>query len=574
MELRDSRRLTGPNLLTDRPGAVVDVALGEGAAAEAAVAEWRRQAGRVLAAVGWAGEALAARTFPGGASLALTAPIDALYAATEVNEWAWAAAAASLAGEAEPDLAAAADRLRATIAAERNPRLLALAAAARARGVAFLPDDETVSVGMGTGSRAWPAAALPDPDEVPWGEVHDVPTALVTGTNGKTTTVRLLAAMVKAAGKTAGVASTDWVRVGEALIDRGDYSGPGGARAVLRDRRVEAAVLETARGGLLRRGLAVPGAAVAVVTNVAEDHLGEFGVHDLTTLVAVKLLVARAAPQLVANADDPALAPAAAAAAAASGRELTWFALDGDRRAVRRQVEGGGTAAVLAGDALVLWRDGRCEEVAPLDRVPIALGGAARYNVANALAAVAAAVHFGLDLAAVRGGLATFASSPGENPGRLNEFRLGGARVLVDFAHNPHGLEALLAMAAALPAERRLVLVGQAGDRDDGAIRELARIVWRARPERVLAKEMPQYLRGRAPGEVPALIEDELRRLGAPAAAVGRASSEIEGVRQALAWARPGDLLLLLSHDSRDEVLALLERLAGSGWRPGEPLPE
>jgi UDP-N-acetylmuramyl tripeptide synthase len=132
-------------------------------------------------------------------------------------------------------------------------------------------------------------------------------------------------------------------------------------------------------------------------------------------------------------------------------------------------------------------------------------------------------------------------------------------------------------MASALPASRRLLVLGQAGDRDDEAIRELARIVWQprpGRPDRIVVKEMPRYLRGRAAGEVPNLIEDELLALGAPADAVGRAPSEIGAVRQALEWARPGDLLLLLSHESRDEVLALLDRLAAGRWVPGEPLPE
>ncbi len=575
MELRDSRRLTGPNLLTDRPGAVVDVAFAEDESA-AAVAEWRRQAGRILEAVGWAGEELASRSFPGGASLAFTAPQDSLYAATEVNEWAWSAAAAALGASPDPpppDLAEAAERLRATIVAEANPPLLTLAAAARARGVSFLPDDEWVSVGMGTGSRTWLARELPAPDEVPWDEVHDVPAALVTGTNGKSTTVRLLAAMVRAAGRTPGVASTDWVRVGDEVLDRGDWSGPGGARTVLRDRRVATAVLETARGGLLRRGLAVPRATVAAVTNVAEDHLGEFGVCDLATLVAVKLLVARGAPRLVVNADDHSLVEAAPA----TGREIVWFGLDPELPLLRAHRGAGGTAALLAGDRLVLESGGRRREVVGVAEVPIALGGAARHNVANALAAIALADGLGLDLDAVRAGLTGFASTPEANPGRTNEFRLGGVRVLVDFAHNPHGLESLLAMAAALPARRRLIVLGQAGDRDDESIRELARLAWRprpGRPDRVIVKEMAEHLRGREPGEVAGLIEEELRRLGAPAEAIGRAGSEFEAVRQALGWAREGDLLLLLSHGSRDRVLALLARLAAEGWRPGEAVPE
>ena len=165
----------------------------------------------------------------------------------------------------------------------------------------------------------------------------------------------------------------------------------------------------------------------------------------------------------------------------------------------------------------MLGHQGRRDEVIALDRVPVTLGGAARHNVANALAAAATAVHLGFDLAAIRAGLAAFDSSPAENPGRLNRFDLGGAQVLVDFAHNPHGLEALLSMAAALPASRRLVVLGQAGDRDDEAIRELARIVWRprpGRPDRIVVKEMPQYLRGRAAGEVPELDRGRAARAG------------------------------------------------------------
>jgi UDP-N-acetylmuramyl tripeptide synthase len=166
-------------------------------------------------------------------------------------------------------------------------------------------------------------------------------------------------------------------------------------------------------------------------------------------------------------------------------------------------------------------------------------------------------------------GLAGFEGTAEDNPGRLNRFLLGGVQVVVDFAHNPHGLTALMDMGAAMEARRRLVLLGQAGDRDDAAIRELARVAWRIRPDHVIAKEMAAYTRGRPEGEIPALIEDEIRRLGAPADAVSRAPTELDAVHQALGWARPGDLLLLTVHGQRGEVLSLLERLKRSGWKPG-----
>jgi UDP-N-acetylmuramyl tripeptide synthase len=144
---------------------------------------------------------------------------------------------------------------------------------------------------------------------------------------------------------------------------------------------------------------------------------------------------------------------------------------------------------------------------------------------------------------------------------------------LVDFAHNPHGVAAILAMAEALPARRRLVLLGQAGDRGDADIRDLARTVAASRPDRVIVKEMDAYRRGRPPGEVPQLLTRALREAGIEPTAIGQAGSEIEAARQALDWAEPGDLLLLLSHADRGAVLALIETLQRSGWRPGRPVP-
>ncbi|HXO20661.1 MAG TPA: Mur ligase family protein, partial [Thermoanaerobaculia bacterium] len=329
MRLLDSRRLTGPNLLLDRAGAVVDVALAP-AEVPAAIELWRGCARRLLEAVGWEREKLAARRFPGGASLAFTAPIDALYAATEVNEAAWAMAEAALAkpSVAPADLEAVAALLRTAIAAESNPALLALERAAAVHGVAFLADADCASVGLGAGSLAWPVRGLPDPAAVDWSRVRDVPVVLVTGTNGKTTTVRLLAAMLAVSGKVAGFTSTDRIEVGGKVLERGDYSGPGGARTLLRDPRVEAAVLETARGGILRRGLAVRSADAALVTNVAADHLGDLGVHDLRTLAEAKLVVARAVPprgRLVLPAADRELAMQGPKS---GGAPILWFGLD------------------------------------------------------------------------------------------------------------------------------------------------------------------------------------------------------------------------------------------------------
>lgn len=565
MKLLDSRRLTGPNLLWDLEGAVLDVSLSEEEACPLTEA-WVRQAGRILEAVGWGAEELCVRRFPGGANLGLSAQIDRLYTATEVNEWAFDAAVAELAGKAtsDSDLAEAAVRFREETERERNPALLALRDAANYRRVSFLWDAEYVTLGRGSGSLTWSMSDLPTPREVPWDQVSDIPVVLVTGTNGKTTTVRLLAAMVRAAGAVAGTTSTDRVEIDGEILDQGDCSGPGGARTLLRDRRVEVAILETARGGLLRRGLAVTRVDAAAVTNVAADHLGEFGVNDLAALAEAKLVPARVVrPQgrVVLNADDPELRTRTGN----FGAPVVWFSIDPDQPGFDDLLVSGYAGCTLEEGEMVRYGEERRQVIARIDEVPITFGGAARHNIANALCAIALAGAIGLSVDAMREGLRSFRGTPGDNPGRGNVFEVNGARVLLDYAHNPHGLKALLAFASRLPAERRLLVLGQAGDRDEAEIRELARTAWTLRPDLLVVKELPEMLRGRNAGEIPAILEDELRRLGVPADSIVRAEDDVEAARKALAWARPGDLVLLLVHTRRAEVLEMLEAASPPG---------
>jgi cyanophycin synthetase len=557
----DSRRLTGPSLLLDRPGAALEVALP--ADSDEVVALWREALGPLLGALGWGGETVAVRRFSGGASLAFTAPIDALYAATEVNEAALAAAEARLAGAAEPPFAETVERLAGEIARESDPALRALQAAAAEHGVTLLVGEDLVSVGSGHGVQTWPADALPSPAAVAWDRVHDVPVLMVTGTNGKTTTVRLLAAIARAAGRTAGLTSTDRVEVAGEVVERGDFSGPSGARTLLRDPRLDLAILETARGGLLRRGLAVERAAAALVTNVAADHLGEYGVVDLEGLAETKLVVTKAvgpAGRIVLNADDPRLAERGTRPSAfrAPRPPIVWFTLDAGNPLVAAHLATGGEAWLLDDGVLVRAEGHRRHPLLPAAEIPLAFGGAARYNVANALAAAALAAAAGLPEAALAAGLRQLRPTPQGNPGRANLLERDGVKILLDYAHNAHGLAALLELAASFPAERRLILLGHAGDRRDDDIRSLARTAWTFRPDRVMVKELPAMLRGREPGEVSALIVDELRRLGAEGEAVVQAPDELAAVREALAWARPGDLLVLLVHADRDAVLELL----------------
>jgi UDP-N-acetylmuramyl tripeptide synthase len=236
-------------------------------------------------------------------------------------------------------------------------------------------------------------------------------------------------------------------------------------------------------------------------------------------------------------------------------------------------VAAGGDAAWVERDTIVLAFGGTTCDVIPIAEVPLTMGGAARHNVQNVLGVVALAAAAGLPLDAVRTGLRGFSNTPRDNPGRLNVYHFGGVTVLVDFVHNPHGMDAMAQLAAALPAGRRLLVIGQAGDRRDEDIQAFAQSAWAVRPDRIVLKEMEVYLRGRHLGEASDVLEAEFRRLGAAPESIVRAPSEYDAVRAALAWARDGDLLFLPTHAERERVLALLEALTAAGWRAGDALP-
>ena len=571
--ITESRRQTGAGRLLDTPGAALEVAVAP-ADAPAFEAAWRRAARALCTAVGWHDARLAARSFGGGLSLAVAAPVDGLYAAVALNEDACALARANLSGD-DPDATsfdAAVARVRAVIDRDRDDRLVALVAAAAAHGVACLWDDEALTLGLGAGSTTWPADALPEPADVPWDAIHDVPVALVTGTNGKSTTVRMIAAMATAAGHTPGVSTTDYVAVGADVIETGDFSGPMGARAALRDRRATAGILEVARGGLLRRGVPVPRVAVACVTNVAADHLGEFGVETVEALAEVKFVVAKAlvpGGHLVVNADD-------ALSMAEVDRQAPWDAalcgtgLDPDApflaaTELSASVVDGQFALRRLRKDINPWQAGAWTALLPVSEAPSALGGTALHNVRNALTAVAAAAALGLPDAAIVAGLRAFRGDARDNPGRGNHSLVRGATVVVDYAHNAHGTAALVDYARTLPAARRLVLVSCAGDRSDADVRALAAAARAFCADRTLAADLPGYLRGRAPGETPALLVAESLALGAPPGSAEAFEDPPAAARAALAWARPGDVLLLFVLSHRDEVAALVQEAVGSG---------
>lgn len=560
---------------------------------DALLANWRNRAERARAALGWPVPGAVARVHASGASLAIAAPGDLLFLATEVNEWAWCASVQERDPSGWPDIeaglleevladaedpalvlppilaeAAAMARFRQLAERHMNPALRLLLTAATARALPHLVDDDELTLGAGSGGRSFPLGALPAVAQVPWGELHGIPIALITGSNGKTTTVRLLAACAREHGWHAAYNCTDGVFIDQESLESGDYSGPAGARRVIREARAESAILETARGGILRRGIAISQATVAVVTNVSSDHFGEYGIDDLGGLADAKLSVAAVAGSnglLVLNADDPMLRDKAALLPARLRFEprIGWFALDADQPLLRSHRGAGLPCCGVRAGRLLLDHGGTTHDLGAVADMPLAIGGMARYNVANLAGAALAAAALGIAPEAIASVFASFGAALADNPGRMMRFQLGQVRVLLDYAHNPDGLRAFLQVATGLrgPHGRLAILLGHAGNRRDEDMREVAQAVAGHSPDLVVIKEIPTHLRGRAPGEIPRLLRAALLEAGLDSAAIATRDGEIEAARCALEWARPGDVLGLLVHgtDSRAQLLRLLE---------------
>ena len=536
------------------------------------IAAWRTHATAMVYALDWGEPELHVRLQSGGATLFLAAPPDVLLTATEVNEQAWLRAES---GHAQAALDTAIDTLASLAHVERqaHSQLAAVVEQAVTRGLTATFDDEWLTIGSGAGSMTWAIGAVPAPADVAWLAVHDVPVALVTGSNGKTTTTRLLAAMWRAAGVVPGWCCSDGVFAGDLQLEYGDFSGPSGARTVLRQTTVGAVVLETARGGILRRGLATSRADAAIVTNVSADHFGEYGISTVGELAEVKAVVARplGAGPLVLNAADPLLIDLLERH---TGVVALFSALN-DVAAMDAHVDAGGDAAVVRDGRAMLHRAGVWHDLGIVREMPLTLGGTAPHNVENLLGAALLGSVLGIPVDAIRSTLAQFGASVADNPGRLQVYRYGALTVLVDYAHNPDGLAALCQTARATQARRSVLLLGQAGNRDDAQLRALARAAIGVMSfDLVIVKEELSLLRGREAGDVPRVLADELLRLGVPPDRIELVPSELDGVQRAFAWAQDGDLLVCPIHAEKTEVLAWLTRLTRAGWRAGDPLPD
>jgi cyanophycin synthetase len=384
------------------------------------------------------------------------------------------------------------------------------------------------------------------------GDNGRIPVVAVTGVNGKTTTTRLIAHIIAQQGKRVGMTTTDGVYLGARRIDEGDCSGPQSARRLLTHPLIDAAVLETARGGMLREGLAFDACDVAVVTMIGDgDHLGLGHIHTLEQLAAVKRIPVEAVSSsgaAVLNADDPLVA---AMAPACRGSVVFFSHTPDNPLLVKRRAAGGRVVFVREG-ALILANGESEFSLLALDRVPLTMGGKIKFQVENVLASAAATWALGVPAEVIRAGLESFAPSLECSPGRFNVLSIHGATVVVDYGHNPSALKSVLEAIASFQAARRTVVYSAAGDRRDSDMIEQGRILG-DHFDRVLLYE-GGYVRGRQQGDIIKLFETGLSHGTRVKEKTGFASWKA-AAENALQGARPGDCLLIQA-DEVDETVA------------------
>jgi cyanophycin synthetase len=398
----------------------------------------------------------------------------------------------------------------------------------------------------------------------PPGTEARIPIASVTGTNGKTTVSRLVAHVASLSGAIVGLTCSDGIFINGRCVERGDTTGPRSARLVLSDPAIEIAVLETARGGLLRNGLGYDWSEVGVITNIRPDHIGQDGIEDLTDLIRVKSIVAervRVGGSVILNADDPEASRVLETRNIDhKDRNVIYYSLRADHPLLRESLRHGGRAYCVKDGWICEMADADIIQIAPVSELKFTFGGTASFHISNALAAAAASRALGISREHLSRGLTTFRANF-HNTGRANIYRVGRGYALLDYGHNPDALEAVGAMIRSWNPKSATAVIGLPGDRNDSLLRDCTRAVAKHFDRLILRDD--HDLRGREPGEVPDLMEKVLQE-EAPQVERRILLSEHSAIQAALSNLGEGELAVIF-YDDFD--------MAASSLRTFDPIP-
>ncbi|MGZ4162779.1 MAG: cyanophycin synthetase [Tumebacillaceae bacterium] len=394
----------------------------------------------------------------------------------------------------------------------------------------------------------------------PEGTPTRIPVIAITGTNGKTTTTRMIGHVMQSTGKTVGMTSTDGIYIDGKCIAKGDTTGPRSARAILSDPGVDIAVLETARGGIVRAGLGYDWADIGIITNIQPDHLGVDGIETVEDLIEIKSMIAervRPGGTVILNADDPILAelPRKMKPRHRQGRKFVFFSLDENSRVLRRHLAEGGTGYFYKDGWIYEATGERLKRVMRAEEIPVTMLGAAHFHVANAMAAIAACRSYGMMREKIVQSLRGFRSDV-HNPGRVNLYQVRNSYVLVDYGHNPNSFAAICEMAGRLPNPRVTGVVGVPGDRNNDIVTASGRVA-ASGFHRLIVKEDID-LRGRKPGEIAGLLKEAIREVS-PDKECRIIRNECEALEVALNELEDGELVVVF-YEKLSPILDVLKR--------------
>jgi cyanophycin synthetase len=575
-----STRLFGANLFFDRAGAVLDVHVVDHQ--DELVKLWIVELNRVLPAINWEpGYLTGHKKYSKGIRFALSAPYDLLWAATDLVEYIWLSVRHKFELGQFLSLEKAREHMQPIIEKHTSLVFRRVYLEAHRRSLNVFEDGTNVTVGSGKFAYTVAKEKLLY-EEIPWDKIKEIPAVIVTGTNGKTTTVRLAHFICKMANKIAGYCSTDWIMIGDEIIEHGDLTGPSGNQGVMMNQNVEVAVLEVARGGLLRRGILTNFVRAATVTNVSVDHMGEDGVDTLEELALAKALVYKSiAPDgyAIVNLDDKLMRE--------YSKKLTVKKIY-----ITQDISNPDYAAYLADAAFVChaqdnafyWRScvipvmagihnlkeisflkdkNKDQLIASFADTPITVNGNALHNVENALHAIALSFTLGNSIEHIAQALMLYENSAENNLGRANIFKYNGGTVIVDFAHNVAGMEAMIHLAKSYMVDdgRFGILCGNTGNRMYLTDKITDSII-SGKPSMVIIKELSSYLRGTEPGELVRQMQGMLVAKGMDAQNIQIAQNEFEALDIALDFVKAGDVFLFLAHESTAKIIEKLKILA------------
>ncbi|MCX7921333.1 MAG: Mur ligase family protein [Clostridia bacterium] len=428
---------------------------------------------------------------------------------------------------------------------EYNPNIQAIVEKARKRGIPVnkVDDGDFIRLGYGKYQKYISTKSTDEIDSIlPEDGQFTIPIISITGTNGKTTTTRMIAHILRHHGFIVGVTTTHGIYINGKCIEEGDTTGPRSAGRILNDREVEAAVLETARGGIVRAGLAYEKADIAVFTNLTEDHLGIDDINTMEELLNVKSLVIEAVKEdgaSVLNADDSWVMKAKEKAKG----NVILYSMDYNNPAIIEHMNRGGAAVYKKGNSIYLSSKGFVREITKINEIPATLGGALKHNIYNSMAAIGACCAAGISFNTIRQALSEFSSNASTNPGRFNIFDMGDFKVVLDYGHNIDGYRVTIEGLKTLNPERLVGIIGIPGDRRNEDIRKIGLISGESF-DRIIIKE-DNDLRDRARGEVAGILLEGVLESGRSKGGIEIIHEEKSALKSALQKAKKGDVIVM-----------------------------